>query len=213
MSLSRPRQIAISLLVGAPLLFGIAAYVKRDELLTLLRLRELREKPELLLEWLFAEDPIQVAARDRFLLERAGKEQLFEIYLSEYEKTQYKINVFRRLQKPDDKVSHGVLALGTTAFSQRYYDAGAKGHSESSMPLAADDPIRRERVFSFLDTCAGEFFRSDRFPGLEFCLTESNPDRLTLPRWPSPPAFAHSGKKIPWKARGIEYVCHFRFLR
>lgn len=212
----RFRTVALfgSLVAGAVFL---AAFVERDGIRRAWYLHRLRDEPGLFETELLSTDTAVRAAIERFLAEDEGRQHLFELYLDEFERTQWQGSVFHQIRQVEQNdLAGGILALGETGYAMRTEWGPARRHSQASMGLPPESPERRKRVIELLSHLDGWTGYSPRFPLFEFRFEpagDGEPRTVTWSEDEAPSRFPRR-EKIVWRERqkGVDFICFFRVL-
>lgn len=192
-----------------------AAVIFRQPLHVQYLLHRLRQEPARFEEYLFHSSESRQEAARQFLKERPGREQLFRLYLEEYDRIQYTEGVGKILHRQSQtRLAYGAAAIWQHGFALMLANPEG-GYRSSSMGLPAEDPERRAVIFDLLHTCVGETFRVASYDGFEFQLQVIRDGYAPDPQWPR-----DDGRPRKWWPRGgmsslrgknqNQYVCYFR---
>ena len=207
----------ITLLVAIVATCVLAALAVRSAWPGILRqrfLEQLRADPSRLFEFRRSSDPDQLAALEEFLDERQAKDLVFQLYLEEYENTEWSWNVFQRLEnhRKHDTVA-GFLALSEKGIQNHFRSTRqVGGGNHGSMSSPSKDPQRRRDLLELIDICVGEEFKYEKLPGIRFRIERPVDGLLQEPRWSGdPPAPPPSKKPRPHRFKSdVRHVCLFR---
>lgn len=227
-STSRPSRITwttglvAALLLTVTVLFSWPAIERHSWLL------RLREEPSLLESCLLSSRESTRQAADRFLREVAGRQELFELYIWEFDRTV--VGEGARLPGPgrpdpgvrsllrryrSNRLSHGILALPPRGYTMRTAYAGRRGFNTAHVGLAPSLPLRREAILSRLDHLVGRTWRTEQLPGMEFRVVPLEAGKPQSADWSDSSARPRAAPAPPvtWSRAGGEGPGHLCFLR
>lgn len=148
-------------------------------------LERLRRDPSGFEEMLLSERAVKQEAAREFLLEPAGKQALFRLYIDEYDRCEPSLSTRDQLlQLRSDPANRGVLALWQNGVSCQTW-RGSTGHASFSMSNMPLNTRRRALVLELIGLCAGKTFLLSGYERLEFQVKPVSGGNVEVSDWPA----------------------------